>query len=170
MKSGYEGAMRNLHKHKIRVYATFIFGYDHDTCQSFDESVDFAIAHRFYIAAFNHLTPFPGTPLYKRLKLEGRLQYEAWWLDERYRYNDVPFKTRSLEPQEITRLCVQSRERFYSFPSIIKRGLSATNRSDGFMFRHFFPINFMHGRDINRRNGFPLGDETWNGSLLLAGG
>jgi radical SAM superfamily enzyme YgiQ (UPF0313 family) len=169
MKSGYEGAMRNLHKFNIRVYATFIFGYDHDTSESFDESVDFAIAQRFYIAAFNHLTPFPGTPLYKRLKLEGRLQYDAWWLDERYRYNDVPFQTRLLDPQEITRLCVQSRKRFYSFSSIIKRGLSATNRNDNFMFRHFFPINFMHGNDINKRNGYPLGDETWKGELLLAG-
>jgi hypothetical protein len=64
---------------------------------------------------------------------------------------------------------VQSRKRFYSFSSIIKRGLSATNRNDNFMFRHFFPINFMHGNDINKRNGYPLGDETWKGELLLAG-
>ncbi len=168
MKSGYEGAMQNLHKHNIRVYATFIFGYDHDTHESFEESVDFAIAQRFYIAAFNHLTPFPGTPLYKRLQQENRLQYDAWWLDERYRYNDVPFKTKLLEPEEITRLCVQSRKRFYSFSSIIKRGISSTNRSDGFMFRNFFSINFMHGNDINKRNGYPLGDEAWSGNLLLA--
>ena len=168
MKTGYEGAMQNLHRHKIRVYATFIFGYDHDTTSSFEETVDFAIAQRFYIAAFNHLTPFPGTPLYSRLQQEGRLQYEAWWLDERYRYNDVPFKTTQLQPEEITRLCVQSRKRFYSFSSIFRRGISATNRADGFMFRQFFPINLMHARDINKRNGYPLGDETWSENLIPA--
>lgn len=168
MKTGYEGAMQNLHRHKIRVYATFIFGYDHDTPSSFEETVDFAIAQRFYIAAFNHLTPFPGTPLYSRLQQEGRLQYEAWWLDERYRYNDVPFTTKQLQPEEITRLCVQSRKRFYSYSSIFKRGISATNRADGFMFRQFFPINLMHARDINKRNGYPLGDETWSENLIPA--
>jgi len=168
MKSGYEGAMQNLHKYRIRVYATFIFGYDHDTHSSFEETVDFAIAHRFYIAAFNHLTPFPGTPLYKRMQQEGRLKYDAWWLDERYRYNDVPFETRLLQAEEITRLCVQSRKRFYSFSSIIRRAASATNRGDGFMFRQFFPINLMHGNDVKKRNGYPLGDETWTGDLLMA--
>lgn len=168
MNGGYESAMRNLKKHNIRVYATFIFGYEHDTHQSFDETVEFAIEQRFYIAAFNHLTPFPGTPLYKRLQHEGKLRYKAWWLDKRYRYNDVPFRTNLLQPEDITRLCVQSRKRFYSFSSIIKRGLSYTNRSDGFMFRNFFPINFMHSNEINKRNGYPLGDEAWSGNLLLA--
>ncbi|MGD8925648.1 MAG: radical SAM protein [Thioalkalispiraceae bacterium] len=168
MKGGYEQAMQNLRKYDIRVYATFVFGYEHDTHETFDESVDFAIDQRFYIAAFNHLTPFPGTPLYKRLADEGRLRYEAWWLDDAYRYNDVPFHTSHLQPEDITRLCVQSRKRFYSFASIIKRGLSQTNRSDGFMFRNFFPINFMHGNEINKRNGYPLGDEAWSGQLLLA--
>ena len=168
MKGGYEQAMQNLNRHKIRVYATFVFGYEHGTPQSFSDSVEFAIEQKFYIAAFNHLTPFPGTPLYKRLEQEERLRYQAWWLDDAYRYNDVPFNTKLLQPEDITRLCVQSRKRFYSFSNIIKRGLSRTNRSDAFMFRNFFPINFMHGNEINKRNGYPLGDEAWSGQLLVA--
>jgi len=168
MKGGYEQAMQNLNRHKIRVYATFVFGYEHDTPKSFSDSVEFAIEQKFYIAAFNHLTPFPGTPLYKRLEQEERLRYQAWWLDDAYRYNDVPFHTKLLQPEDVTRLCVQSRKRFYSFSNIIKRGLSRTNRSDAFMFRNFFPINFMHGNEINKRNGYPLGDEAWAGQLLVA--
>lgn len=168
MKGGYGNALRNLKKYNIRVYATFVFGYDHDNQQSFEESVEFAIEQRFYIAAFNHLTPFPGTPLYRRLQQESRLRYDAWWLDEAYRYNDVPFWTRQLQPEEITRLCVQSRRRFYSFSSIVKRGMASVNRNDGFMFRNFFPINWMHSNEINKRNGYPLGDEAWPGRLLLA--
>lgn len=168
MKGGYEVAMRNLHRFNIRVYATFVFGYDHDNPQSFQDSVEFAIEQRFYIAAFNHLTPFPGTALYQRLEQENRLRYPAWWLDDAYRYNDVPFWTRQLQPEEITRMCVESRKRFYSIASIFKRGMASINRSDGFMFRHFFPINLLHTFEINKRNGYPLGDETWRGELLLA--
>ena len=168
MKTGYQGAVDNLRRHNIRIYGTFVFGYDEDTPESFDEAVDFALTQRFYIAAFNHLTPFPGTPLYQRLQDEGRLQYDAWWRDPRYRYNDVPFTPARLGANDITRLCVQSRKRFYSVNSILRRGLSPINRGDGFMWRHFFPINLMHNVEINKRNGYPLGDENWQGSLLLA--
>ena len=168
MKGGYEQALQNLRRYDIRVYATFIFGYENDTRVSFDRAVDFSIEHNFYIAAFNHLTPFPGTPLYEKLKQEGRLRYDAWWLDDAYRYNDLPFVPRCLAPEDITRLCVQARRRFYSWSSILKRGFRGTNRSDAFMFRNFFPINAMHRREVRSRNGYPLGDEMWNGQLLEA--
>jgi hypothetical protein len=42
------------------------------------------------------------------------------------------------------------------------------NRSELFMFRNFFPINGMLRVDTNRRDGFPLGDDGWNGPLLRA--
>jgi len=61
MKGGYKKALENLRRHQIFVYGTFIFGYEHDTDASFDQAVDFATQEGMYIAAFNHLTPFPGT-------------------------------------------------------------------------------------------------------------
>ena len=168
MQGGYVKALENLRRYKIRVYATFVFGYENDTPESFDRTVEFAIEQRFYIAAFNHLTPFPGTPLYNRLQQEGRLRFEAWWLDDAYRYNDVPFFPKHLKPEEMTRLCVESRRKFYTWDSILKRGFDRTNRCDAFMFRNFFPINTMHRADISNRNGYPLGDENWTGSFLEA--
>lgn len=168
MKGGYEVALKNLRRHGIRVYATFIFGYEHDTAISFDRAVDFAIEQNFYIAAFNHLTPFPGTPLYEKLQLENRLRYDAWWMSDHYRYNDLPFFPKNLAPEEVTRLCVEARRRFYSWNSIVRRALRGQNRSNAFMFRNFFPINVMHRNEVSSRNGYPLGDEAWNGSLLEA--
>ena len=67
MKGGFEVALANLKKHNIKLYITFVFGYDNDTSETFPQTVEFAKAHKFYMAAFNHLTPFPGTPLYARL-------------------------------------------------------------------------------------------------------
>lgn len=170
MKGGFAKALENLRRHDVRVYATFIFGYDNDTRESFGRAVDFAIDQRFYIAAFNHLTPFPGTPLYAKLEKEGRLRFGAWWLDDAYRYNDLPFTPKRLAPAEVTRLCVEARRRFYSWPSILKRGLGRANRADGFMLRNYLPINAMHRADVSGRNGYPLGDESWEGRLLEAVG
>ena len=166
MRGGYDVALANLRRHRLRLYGTFIFGYDTDTAESFTRAVEFARAHRFYIAAFNHLTPFPGTPLYARLAAEGRLLYDAWWLDERYRYNMIPFQPATMTPPELQRHCLEARRRFYSWTSIGRRGLDAVNRADPFMFRNFFPINTMLRVDTNRRDGYPLGDATWPEPLL----
>jgi radical SAM superfamily enzyme YgiQ (UPF0313 family) len=164
MKGGFRTALANLRRHRIFVYGTFIFGYEHDTAASFDEAVDFATAEGMYIAAFNHLTPFPGTPLYKRLQHEGRLRFEAWWLDPEYRYNDLPFTPASLAPEEVTAGCVGARRRFYAWTNIVRR--SARQMHDAYVFRNFFLVNAMHRNEISQRNGYPLGDETWRGTLL----
>jgi radical SAM superfamily enzyme YgiQ (UPF0313 family) len=168
MKGGYDVALANLRKYGLRLYATFIFGYDFDTAESFRRSVEFARAHHFYIAAFNHLTPFPGTPLYARLAAENRLTFEKWWMDDRYRYNMVPFRPAGMTAEDLQHCCLAARQSFYGWPSILRRGADKVNRSDPFMFRNFFPINLMLRVDTNRRDGYPLGDESWQGPLLPA--
>jgi radical SAM superfamily enzyme YgiQ (UPF0313 family) len=167
-RGGFAQALANLRRHRIRVYGTFIFGYDGDTPESFAPTVEFAQEHALYIAAFNHLTPFPGTPLYRRLEQEGRLLYEAWWLDERYSYNRIPFQPRGMSPEALQRHCVAARRKFYSWPSILRRGFDPVNRANGFMWRNFYLINSMHRADVTLRDYYPLGDESWQGPFLMA--
>jgi radical SAM superfamily enzyme YgiQ (UPF0313 family) len=168
MRGGFEQALANLRKHRIRVYGTFVFGYDHDTPESFATTVAFAREQSLYIAAFNHLTPFPGTPLYTRLQTEGRLLYENWWLDERYSYNKIPFQPRSMSPEALQQNCLAARREFYSWGSIAQRGFASVNRSDWFMWRNFYFINALHRNDVSLRDHYPLGDEAWRGEILLA--
>jgi radical SAM superfamily enzyme YgiQ (UPF0313 family) len=167
-RGGFAQALANLRRHRIRVYGTFVFGYDSDTPESFEKTVDFAEEHAFYIAAFNHLTPFPGTPLYRRLENEGRMLYDAWWLDDRYSYNRIPFQPRGMSTEDLQRGCRAARKRFYSWKSIARRSLDAVNRANGFMWRNFFLINAMHRGDVSLRDYYPLGDESWQGPLLTA--
>jgi radical SAM superfamily enzyme YgiQ (UPF0313 family) len=168
MRGGFTKALENLRKYRVRVYGTFIFGYDRDTPDSVRETVRFAKTNSMYIAAFNHLTPFPGTPLYRRLEADGRLLYEAWWLDERYRYNHIPFTPAGMSPLDLQRSCLQARREFYSWPSIVRRGFDAVNRAGRFMWWNFYLINAMHRGDVSMRDGYPLGDESWVGPLLQA--
>lgn len=168
MRGGFDTALANLRRHKIRVYGTFMFGYDADTPDSFGATVDFANRHAMYIAAFNHLTPFPGTPLYDRLKRQGRLRYEAWWLDDAYRYNEIPFTPANMDAETLRRGCLEARRRFYSWPGIIRRGFDRVNRDNAFMWRNFYLINSLHRGDVSARDGYPLGDLAWQGQLLEA--
>ncbi|HVT57027.1 MAG TPA: radical SAM protein [Thermoanaerobaculia bacterium] len=167
-RGGFEAALANLRRFAIRLYATFIFGYDADTPESFPRTVEFARRHSFYITAFNHLTPFPGTPLYRRLEENGRLLFDAWWLDDDYSYNRVPFRPQSMTAEELEWGCVAARRSFYSWPSILRRSCDPVNRADPFMFRNFFLINQLHRADVAGRNHFPLGLEGWQGPLLPA--
>lgn len=168
MRGGFTQALANLRKHRIRVYGTFIFGYDRDTAESFPMTVEFAREHTLYIAAFNHLTPFPGTPLYQRLTQEKRLLYEKWWLDDRYSYNRIPFQPRGMSPEMLQHNCLEARRSFYSWPSIMQRGFDTVNRSNWFMWRNFYLINAMHRTDVSMRDHYPLGDESWQGPFLTA--
>jgi radical SAM superfamily enzyme YgiQ (UPF0313 family) len=169
MRGGFEKALANLRRHRIRLYGTFVFGYDADTPASFGETVKFAQDHGMYIAAFNHLTPFPGTPLYTRLQAESRLLYDKWWLDAAYSYNKIPFKPAGMGPEELRTSCLAARRSFYSWPSILRRGMDAVNRADFFMWRNFFLINALHRDDVSLRDHYPLGDEGYVGELVKAG-
>ncbi len=110
MNGGYEKALANLRRYGIRLYVTFILGYDEDNADTTDETLAFAKRHNFYIVAFNHLTPFPGTPLYQRLKAEGRLLYDRWWLHPDYRYGMVPFAPRGMTAEEVEQRCIDARQ------------------------------------------------------------
>lgn len=164
---GYEVALANLRRYGIRLYATFLLGYDDDSDDTFQEILEFVLKHELYIAAFNHVTPFPGTPLYERLQRENRLLYDRWWLHPDYCYGMVPFAPKGLTAAQVQAGCFQARAGFYSLPSIFKRGLDfQVNSSNLRMGFYFFLINLMMRGEVAQRKNFPLGEEGWPGQLL----
>jgi radical SAM superfamily enzyme YgiQ (UPF0313 family) len=169
MRGGYERALENLKRHEIPLYVTFILGYDEDHGDTLQETLAFAERHRFYIVAFNHLTPFPGTPLYDRLEREGRLLYDRWWLDPAYRYGMVPFAPRGMTAEDVKQRCIEARQQFYSLRSILKRSANfSVNSRNLFMWSHFFSINLLFRSEVLQRKDFPLGDESYSVPLLKA--
>ena len=168
MRGGPAEAMKNFRRHGLRIYGTFIFGYDTDTPETFVTTMRFARDEGLFIAAFNHITPFPGTPLYERMAKQGRLRFDAWWLDDGYRYNMVPFTPKHMTAEELERRCLEARRTFYSWPSIWQRGRSRVNRQSPWMLANYAVINAMHQRDVDGRSGLPLGDAAYTGGLIEA--
>ena len=85
----YAESLAQFRKHGLATYGTFVFGYDNDDERSIQRSVDFAREQKLFLAAFNHLIPFPGTPLYQRLEAERRRLKPKWWLDPKGRVGEV---------------------------------------------------------------------------------
>lgn len=156
--SDYEKAVTNMRKYGMCVYGTFVFGYDEDTVETFTETLRFAMDSKMFFAAFNHLVPFPGTPLYKRLEKENRLLYDKWWLDDDYRFGSVAFKPKTFSADELADLCLLHRNKFYSFSSIMRRGFDFKgNCSSIFMTALFYIQNFTAKKDVASRQELPMG-------------
>lgn len=156
----YSSALKALRKRGIVVYGTFLFGYDHDTRATFEETLDFAIDNRLFLAAFNHLVPFPGTGLYHRLESEGRLLYDRWWLSPEYRFGDVAFAPAGFSASELSEICLRYRRRFYSASSILRRALDVRGNLGSAKKAAIFGVqNFLAHREVGLKQGLPLGFE-----------
>lgn len=66
-------AVRKIYGYGIDVFAGFIVGFDNDTVNTFERQYRFIMASGIQVAMIGLLTALPRTPLYERLKLEGRL-------------------------------------------------------------------------------------------------
>ena len=73
-KAGKYGEMlANLRRRGISYSLNFIFGWDGETEGAFDATLDFLTRHKVPAAYFSILTPVKGTPLYDRMRAEGRI-------------------------------------------------------------------------------------------------
>ncbi len=75
----YEAAVKTIQSHGIRVNGCFILGLDGHGPDIFDRTYDFAKQLELYDVQVTLQTPFPGTPLYKRLKSQSRLLPGFGW-------------------------------------------------------------------------------------------
>ena len=150
--------VRKIHKVGIGIYATFVFGFDADADETFEDTIRFAMKHKFFFAAFNHLLPFPGTPLYARLQESGRLLYDKWWLKEGYRYGDIPYNPLMITHEELKDKCAVVRRRFFSPFNIFKRGMASIWRNPGLMINViFFSQNKALGKEVDQKLNLPVG-------------
>lgn len=66
-------AVRTIYTHGVDVLAGFIIGFDNDTLDSFDKQYRFITSAGIQVSMVGLLTALPRTPLYERLRQEGRL-------------------------------------------------------------------------------------------------
>jgi radical SAM superfamily enzyme YgiQ (UPF0313 family) len=108
-----------IHSHGIAVQAGIVFGFDHDTPEIFRDTIDFLEKAGVQNATFNMLTPFPGTPLFRRMEAEGRILTRDW-----RKYNsrdDVVYQPKRMSAAELLAGFRYANDRFYSLSSTLKR-------------------------------------------------
>lgn len=157
----YATSVQKFRDHGVMIYGSFVFGYDRDTVDSFDITLEFALRSKFYLANFNPLTPMPGAQLYHRLHAEGRLLYDRWWLAPNYRYGQATFQPRGMTAAQLTEGCFRIRRQFNEYRSIIGRGFDfKTNCRSPYRLGLHLASNIVSRREILKKQGRPLGSPS----------
>jgi radical SAM superfamily enzyme YgiQ (UPF0313 family) len=114
----YGDVVRLLHDRGISVMGCFVFGMDHDTPEVFERTAQFVVDTHIDLPRFALSTPFPGTPLYRRLEAEGRILTRDW---ELYDGQHVVFQPARLTVQELQEGHERAWKFAYRYRSIARR-------------------------------------------------
>ena len=107
----YESAIRTIQAHGITVNGCFVLGLDGHTPAIFDAVYEFVERTGLYEVQITVMTPFPGTPLYARLRREGRLLVDGAW--DRCTLFDVNFVPTGMSADELQTGLVELGRRLY---------------------------------------------------------
>jgi radical SAM superfamily enzyme YgiQ (UPF0313 family) len=110
--------IKRIHKHGMLVQGGFIFGFDEDTPDIFNATLEKLNAWGIDIAPVSILTPYPGTPLYDRLEREQRITSKEW---SRYNQAEVVFKPKNMSENELFEGTRKVAKEFYSMPNVLSR-------------------------------------------------
>ena len=108
----YMQAIERIQDHGITVNGCFILGLDGTGPESFDEIWRFVRESRLYEVQITVQTAFPGTPLYRRLKREGRILRDGAW--ELCTLFDVNFQPANMTVSELEAGLRSLGQRLYS--------------------------------------------------------
>jgi radical SAM superfamily enzyme YgiQ (UPF0313 family) len=96
----YQNAIARIQSQGITVNGCFILGLDGDTPEVFDDVLNFVRESGLYEVQITFLTAFPGTPLYQRLRNQGRIiRPDAWELCTLFDINIRPARMSVAELQ-----------------------------------------------------------------------
>lgn len=141
--SEYGEVLERLARRNVYAITSFIFGLDNDTPGVADRTLAELSQWPPVLPVFGQITPYPSTPLYERLKKEGRLTRPQHWLDfAAFRMAHTPERMKVEEVEaEVRRAWTES----YS-PAATRKALHWL-RNDPVPFRisHFVARLFFRG-------------------------
>jgi len=107
-----------FHRYGIQVNGSFVLGFDHDTPDVFERTVEWIETNRLECATFHILTPYPGTPLFRQLEAEGRILHRDW---DKFDTAHVVFQPKHMSAEDLDRGYAWCYSKLFSHRSIWKR-------------------------------------------------
>ncbi len=154
----YTEAVARFREAGIMTCGSFLFGRGEETVRDIECAEGFARRNKLCLSHFNPLFPTPGTPVYERLRSEGRLLYDRWWLHDDYRMNEPIFEPKGMSAKELCAATILARKRFNKLGCILHRLIDpkANSRSAMNVFLYLI-ANLVSRTEIRRKTGHRLG-------------
>lgn len=127
----YKEIIDNIHKYGIAVNGCFVMGFDSDTEEELTALPERVEKLGLDMCRFAILTPYPGTPLFKNLKKQGRILTEDW---SQYTQNNAVFKPANFTPERLEELYRQVWRKAYTWRRVLKRTFSSPWRWKPYVF------------------------------------
>ena len=125
LRIDFHEAMRRFHGEGFGILGSFVFGFDYENKDVFEQTLEFVMRCRMDVVQMRILTPYPGTRLYKRLSGEGRLFERDWWL-RGYPPDTLLFRPKGMTADELTSGYARLNREAYSLGALMKRFLGMT--------------------------------------------
>jgi radical SAM superfamily enzyme YgiQ (UPF0313 family) len=127
LKIDFYEAMRRFHGEGFGILGSFVFGFDYENKDVFEQTLEFIMRSRMDVVQLRILTPYPGTRLYERLLSEGRLFVRDWWL-RGYPPDTLLFQPKGMTADELINGFASLNRQAYSFGAMMKRFLGMSPR------------------------------------------
>jgi radical SAM superfamily enzyme YgiQ (UPF0313 family) len=114
----FKKMIKRVHDHGMTVQGGIIFGFDQDTPDIFDATLQKMYEWELDVVEINILTPYPGTPLFERLDKEGRILSKDW---SRYNQVDVVFQPKNMTVDELYAGTRKVARKYFSMGNVIPR-------------------------------------------------
>jgi len=126
----YETAVREIHRRGIMINASFVFGLDGDTPETFAATLDWIVKNRIETVTSHILTPYPGTTLYARMKEEGRILTHDLSL---YDTAHVVFEPKGMSAKALYDGYIRIYKDIYSLKNILRRMPEAKEQRSAYL-------------------------------------
>lgn len=124
----YEEMIGNLNRRNVSYSFNFVFGADTDDREVFPATLKFLQEHKVPAAYFNIMVPLRGTPLYERMKADGRIIDEPNM--ERWPGVSYHFHPAQMSGEELVAHVQKLQREFYSLRSMARRLRIPRTQSD----------------------------------------
>ena len=114
----YEFAVKELHKRGIMINASFVFGLDSDTPETFQYTLDWIVRNKIETVTSHILTPYPGTVVYDEFVNNNRLTTHDL---SKFDTAHVVFTPRNMTKEQLYDGYLWIYDQVYSFKNIWKR-------------------------------------------------
>lgn len=111
-------AIHKLQDNGIMTMASLIFGLDSDTTEVFDVAFEFLTRSKAAFFQACVMTPYPGTPVFAKLRSQGRILTDDW---SRFDASKVIIRPENITPEDLLEGYNKIKWHFYSNSSILKR-------------------------------------------------